>query len=337
MKKLFLILLLFLLLFSIKDACGQWRGNSYDYVLKIYKINEGYEIPFHFYKSNNDTITYKAVYDTLNPPYVSPYTSFLLKSDTTLGNPSLWNEDTLILKKIVNFPVGSYELILHEIAMDSNYVWVEGEATNALYLKVDSSEVTPIGILSLFEASIFNGAVLVEWKINGSEATNINGFNLYRKEVQGNEIKLNNSLILKNVEQVLFDFSDYDVVAGNIYTYILESISYSGISNIEGSVSITIPIIYDIYLAQNYPNPFNPGTTIEFTIRDRSKVSLLIYDINGKLVDTIIDGEIMDYGEYKKTIFGDNLSSGTYIYVLKAHNIITRQIQILSRKMILLK
>ncbi len=52
------------------------------------------------------------------------------------------------------------------------------------------------------------------------------------------------------------------------------------------------------FLFQNYPNPFNAQTTIVYGIPSRSRVSLRLYDILGRLVRTLAEGE-QEPGEYE--------------------------------------
>jgi len=77
-------------------------------------------------------------------------------------------------------------------------------------------------------------------------------------------------------------------------------------------------------LEQNYPNPFNPETTIEYTIpgteeedfRSRQFVKLVVYDILGREVRTLIN-EFQSPGNYKVKFNAENLASGIYYYNLK--------------------
>ena len=87
---------------------------------------------------------------------------------------------------------------------------------------------------------------------------------------------------------------------------------------------------YDFFLSQNYPNPFNPKTVIEFSLKERTDVTLKVYDILGNEVKTLIN-ENLPVGKYKTDFSGENFSSGIYIYQLKAGDFIK------SQKMILLK
>lgn len=112
---------------------------------------------------------------------------------------------------------------------------------------------------------------------------------------------------------------------GAIYKLIIISTTsnYVGIKGTDSEVDK-----YD--LKQNYPNPFNPYTKIEYTLPKSADVKLVIYDITGKEIISLIN-EKQDAGSYIKEINGNNLSSGTYFYQLLVDGIPE------TKKMILLK
>jgi len=88
-------------------------------------------------------------------------------------------------------------------------------------------------------------------------------------------------------------------------------------------------------LGQNSPNPFNPVTTIEYTVPQRSHVTITIYNILGQELATIVDEE-KAAGEYSvvwngKQEDGKPVSSGVYFYALKTDELVD------SKKMLLLK
>lgn len=82
----------------------------------------------------------------------------------------------------------------------------------------------------------------------------------------------------------------------------------------------TVPT--DFMLYQNYPNPFNPSTKIQFDVSKQGNVRLDVYDILGKHVKTLVNGEL-DAGKYEATWATDNdngetVAQGVYIYRLIA-------------------
>ncbi|CUS96618.1 T9SS type A sorting domain-containing protein [Candidatus Chrysopegis kryptomonas] len=92
--------------------------------------------------------------------------------------------------------------------------------------------------------------------------------------------------------------------------------------------SQVVPVSFNLY--QNYPNPFNPSTTIEFDIPERTFVKLVVYDILGREIATIVDKEL-DPGRYKVNFNAENLSNGIYFYTLKTAKFTK------TNKMVLLK
>jgi hypothetical protein len=64
-------------------------------------------------------------------------------------------------------------------------------------------------------------------------------------------------------------------------------------------------------LFQNFPNPFNPSTTIRFAIPQRSRVTLALFDLLGRHVATLLEGE-EEAGYHQVRFDGSNLASGIY-------------------------
>ncbi len=83
-------------------------------------------------------------------------------------------------------------------------------------------------------------------------------------------------------------------------------------------------------LEQNYPNPFNPATTIRFLIPERLRVALRVFDVLGKEIATLVDGEL-NPGEHSVMFDVKDLPSGVYFYRLQAGNFAQQ------RKMVIVK
>ena len=68
-----------------------------------------------------------------------------------------------------------------------------------------------------------------------------------------------------------------------------------------------------ILLAENYPNPFNPSTTIRFSLQEASTVTLEVYDLLGRRVSQLINGE-MPAGTHNSVWDASGFASGIYLY-----------------------
>jgi hypothetical protein len=100
------------------------------------------------------------------------------------------------------------------------------------------------------------------------------------------------------------------------------------------STTETVPLEYD--LLNNYPNPFNPETMIKFSLKERSNVTLDVYNIAGQKVAELVTGE-MEKGFYEKRFSGSKLSSGVYIFRLNAQSLESTTFYTKTMKSLLLK
>jgi hypothetical protein len=100
--------------------------------------------------------------------------------------------------------------------------------------------------------------------------------------------------------------------------------------NLVGTVNISGEIPGSFSLSQNYPNPFNPVTNIEFSIPVAGFVSLSVFDMLGRKVETLLYDELAA-GSYKSDWDASKYSSGVYFYSIDADNF--RE----TRKMMLVK
>jgi hypothetical protein len=76
-----------------------------------------------------------------------------------------------------------------------------------------------------------------------------------------------------------------------------------------------LPLLYS--LDQNYPNPFNPSTVIQYSIAKQGPVTLTVYDMLGREVETLFNG-MQSAGVYNVNFDASRLSSGVYFYSLHA-------------------
>jgi hypothetical protein len=76
-----------------------------------------------------------------------------------------------------------------------------------------------------------------------------------------------------------------------------------------------LPKVYS--LAQNYPNPFNPVTSIKYSVPKQSLVKLVIYDVIGREVTTLVN-EVKNPGNYAVSFDASSYASGVYFYRMES-------------------
>jgi len=138
----------------------------------------------------------------------------------------------------------------------------------------------------------------------------------------------------------LGDFADMEVPAAFSFTGEILRFRTSDVQNDVTPLCVGVPTMNDdcvvvsavppgmipgraFLLDQNAPHPFNPRTTIAFDLRSEEAVRLRVYDVAGRLVRVLIDGEVYANGRNEavwngRDDTGRQLASGTYFYRLTA-------------------
>jgi hypothetical protein len=103
------------------------------------------------------------------------------------------------------------------------------------------------------------------------------------------------------------------------YAYRIKQIDQNGTFKYSQSVEVKVGIVPKMLtLSQNYPNPFNPITTIEFTLAEDGKILLKVFDMLGREVATLVNGELKAGLLHRTTLDVSKLSSGIYLYRLQS-------------------
>jgi hypothetical protein len=95
--------------------------------------------------------------------------------------------------------------------------------------------------------------------------------------------------------------------------YIIDDLSFGPLAAVDERGNV---IPEEFSLLQNYPNPFNPSTIIQYAIPHAGNVHLGVYDLMGREVVTLVDGQ-QGPGSYRAELDASHLSNGVYFYRLQ--------------------
>jgi hypothetical protein len=141
--------------------------------------------------------------------------------------------------------------------------------------------------LASFTAERLGSEALVRWSI--SQPVTGAGFHLWRQEPGHERIRVSEALLSG---QTAYDFTDPTPPAGPA-DYWLQEVETDGSANWYGPshlAAAAVPTALRLYSAA--PNPFNPTTTIRFDLPAAGPVRLSVYDVAGRLVRVLVEGEI---------------------------------------------
>ncbi len=226
--------------------------------------------------------------------------------------------------------------VVYSLTGNQQDIIFAGTGSSGVY---KGSDITPINLES-FTAMNNGNDIILKWRT--ATETNNSGFevqrlllnidSLYREDDEPGEDWMNIDFVKGNgtiskPQDYLFQDKN---LRGESYRYRLKQINFDGSFEYSKTITVKVDAPLEFVLYQNYPNPFNPTTTLRYSIPKQSFVSLKVYDILGKEIQTLVNEE-KPAGVYELNWKAANLPSGIYIYKLKTGNFIS------LKKMVLLK
>jgi hypothetical protein len=175
----------------------------------------------------------------------------------------------------------------------------------------------PITLSSLI-AQVDGNAIAIRWT-TASEVENYHFELLRSTDANGGFSQIASIPASAGVGNRDYTYVDRDVTPGTTYYYMIQDRSIYGYPTLHQNV-VSATIAGEFGLAQNYPNPFNPETSIRFALPVASQTRLTVYDMSGRLVRTLVNGNL-PAGSHEISWnatdeAGNILPSGMYIYRL---------------------
>ncbi|MCP4231282.1 MAG: T9SS type A sorting domain-containing protein, partial [bacterium] len=185
-----------------------------------------------------------------------------------------------------------------------------------VWLLCQEQNVTAVEMASFTATPVRNG-IKLEWETE--EEYGDVSYNLYREEVSGE--LANTKRIMLNDDPIIgespYAFVDRSITANTKYDYWLEVIEPNSPVQNFGPASATAPVLVKAFeLMQNRPNPASGITTFAFALPEAANATLSIYDIKGRKVDTVIEGNLAA-GQHNVD-YACALPGGIYLYRLEA-------------------
>jgi hypothetical protein len=222
--------------------------------------------------------------------------------------------DTMFSTSIFRLP---FSTTVMAVSGDQQKLFLFNPATGGIVV-IPIREILSVPVfVARFAAVSSDAGVALSWETIADE--NVKGFNIYRDDGSGDgPVPAKAGDLIPPHER---RYVDGGVRGGHGYEYTLGVVFDDGTETMSHTVSVKT-IAFKLALLQNHPNPFNPTTTIPFTLPQRTRLTLSIYDVTGRLIRTLAD-EVIDEGHQDRTWDGkdskDNtVSSGVYFYRLSA-------------------
>ena len=257
-------------------------------------------------------------------------TSLTFTVPSSFTNNGSESSSTFTLYRRSSASDGDWTMLIHGASgVTSTTVTFDG-ITSFSQFSLGQGGLLPIQLASLTATTLTTG-VQLEWTTL-SEVNSL-GFYVERRPVNAGTYATVSDLIPgagTSVQELHYQWMDTKVTDGN-YNYRLRLVDLDGSYEYSNAIVVAVSGVLGVgdkgllptefALGQNYPNPFNPSTVINYQLPVASYVKLIVYNMLGQEVATLING-IQDAG-YKSLLFdassaGSGLPSGIYVYKLNA-------------------
>jgi PKD repeat protein len=307
-------------------------GSSHAVITAVEDVPEdqGGWVSVHFTRSANDT-------DVLDAQRAAEDSLEMYTVEINDGSGWLSSNST------VAYGANTYSILVHtpvDSSAHSNGLldfrviagMMEGNYSSSIvqgYSVDNLAPAVPVGL----SAVMAEARVQLDW--DASLDNDFQYYNIYRSENENFTIE--GATILSSESNNAF--LDENVETDRTYYYKVTAIDFHGNesdASLVASIQVAIVDIPDNFeLAQNYPNPFNPTTTISYALSEVSDVTLMISSLTGRRIRSWnFAGQQAGWHEVMwdgKDISGNTISTGIYIYTLKAGNFVD------TRKMVFMK
>jgi hypothetical protein len=227
--------------------------------------------------------------------------------------------------QITNFKKDEDNLVLFITDPDLNYGTLDLKSIVSDSLSSDTTDFTiqvRINPVPTIEAVLKDNKIRIMW--DELESDYLFAHHVYRSTDSTDVTAENIITIVPYPQSVFYDSTaDWDTEFYYCVTSVDSEKCESGFSNfvqIKLTAEVDQPILHlpeNFELSQNYPNPFNPTTTIQYTLPEKARVKITIFNIMGQEVAKLIDDEI-EPGFHSILWDARNIKSGIYIYRIEA-------------------
>jgi hypothetical protein len=225
--------------------------------------------------------------------------------------------------------VAAGDVVINEFMADNDLILdPAGEAEDWVELYNNTAAAIDLGGLYLSDSS----AVPTKWQFPAGTVIAASDFLLvwadedlaqaglhaaFKLSSGGEEVVLSNA-DLSVVDAVAFGPQQTNIAMARIPDgtgeFVLTDAPTPGLSN-QGPTAIDLGDPTRLLLQPNYPNPLHGSTTIAFSLPQRAEVRLQIYDVKGRLVSTLVEGELAP-GPHQFAFDARGLAAGIYLYRL---------------------